>query len=175
MAFHLFRNHEIFKINAPDAILSSVPCGVLLGIFYDNAVRILHKYNNPKTLLIVSMAGLVLPYVLSGYLFPQIENNVPYISIVFAKEFLWVCFASSMLLFFHSIPARTSLFLEFIGKYSYEIFLFHGVFMIKYDFILFKGPLYLTFWPYFVFILLISIITQKIIFDKIQGYIAQWV
>ena len=150
------------------------PCGVLLGIFYNNVSEFLHRYKQ-KTMMMISLAGLILPYLLSGYMFPQIENKIPYISIVFTKELLWVCFTLSLILFFYSIPSRTSPFLKFMGKYSYEIFLFHGVFMIKYDFILFHGPLFLSFWPYFIFILLVSIISQKMIFNKVQGYMARWV
>lgn len=150
----------------------SFPFGVYFGIFYNNTIAFLHKFTH-KTLLIICLAGLMVPYLLSKYLFPQIENNVPYISIVFAKEILWICFTLSLAIFFYSIPARTSPFLKFIGKYSYEIFLLHGVFMIKYDFILFKGPLFLSFWPYFLSILLLSIIMQKMIFNKVQGYTVQ--
>ena len=150
----------------------SFPCGVLLGIFYKKVNVFLHKYTH-KTLLIFSLAGLILPYLLSGYLFPQIKNTLPYISIVFANEILWVFFTINIFIFFFSLHSYTSPFLQFTGKYSYEIFLFHGVFMIKYDFILFTCPLFLSFWPYFFFILFISLIMQKFLFNKIQGCIAK--
>lgn len=49
-----------------------------------------------------------------------------------------------------------STFLMFIGSYSLEIYLLHIPFMVKYDFILFRKPLYISFFVYFSFLLFFS-------------------
>ncbi len=48
--------------------------------------------------------------------------------------------------------------LTFLGKYSYEIFLLHFPFMVKYDFFLFRPPLYLFFFVYFGFIVVLAMV-----------------
>ncbi len=48
--------------------------------------------------------------------------------------------------------------LTFLGKYSYEIFLLHFPFMVKYDFFLFRPPLYLFFFVYSGFIIGLAVV-----------------
>ncbi|WP_421658224.1 acyltransferase family protein [Leptothermofonsia sp. ETS-13] len=55
-----------------------------------------------------------------------------------------------------------SQFLDFIGGISFELYLFHGMFMYTFDLILFRGNLAITFFIYFGFICLISILFQKL-------------
>lgn len=55
-----------------------------------------------------------------------------------------------------------SLFLDFIGGISYEIYLPHGMFMYSFDFIIFRQNIALTFFPYFAFIVFISLILRNI-------------
>ena len=55
--------------------------------------------------------------------------------------------------------------LKFIGKYSYEIFLIHGAFLIKYDPIISSssGPIVIIqLFTFFIFILFVAIIFQKV-------------
>lgn len=148
----------------------SFPCGIIIAVYYDNICKKLEQINH-RILLIASISCVLVTYTSSEFLFPQIENIIPYIGIVYFQEFLWVYFTFCISIIIYVIPSYTSPFLKFIGKYSYEIFLFHGVFMIKYDFILYKGPLYFTFWPYFLFIILISVTIKKLIFNKAQHLI----
>ena len=54
-----------------------------------------------------------------------------------------------------------STFLIFLGNYSYEIYLLHYPFMIKYDFFLFREPPYIFFFAYFVSLLILSYILSK--------------
>ncbi|MBT3367904.1 MAG: acyltransferase [Nitrospina sp.] len=49
-----------------------------------------------------------------------------------------------------------SRFLVYSGRISYEMFLIHGMFMYSFDFILFRGPLMVTFPVYFAFVCLLS-------------------
>jgi peptidoglycan/LPS O-acetylase OafA/YrhL len=54
-----------------------------------------------------------------------------------------------------------SIFLNWIGKYSFEIFLIHMPFMVYYDFFLFRKPLSLLFFIYLSFILFLSVFLNK--------------
>ena len=147
--------------------IMSFPFGIINGILYSNISHYLNKIKSYS--LIVSLITFSLIFCIDNSIFSIIQNYVPYIFLAFAQELLWALFPINLFLFLYSFPSFTSPFLKFIGKYSYEIFLFHGVFMIKYDFILFRAPLYLSFWPYLLLIIIMSIIMRKFIFDKIQA------
>jgi len=54
-----------------------------------------------------------------------------------------------------------STFLIFLGNYSYEIYLLHVPFMTNYDYFLFREPLYIFFFAYFVSLLILSYILSK--------------
>ncbi len=54
-----------------------------------------------------------------------------------------------------------SLFLVFLGKYSFEIFLLHLPFMVKYDFVLFRKPLVLSSLLYLAVLIALSVALQK--------------
>lgn len=55
-----------------------------------------------------------------------------------------------------------SIFLSFIGKISFELYLLHGMFMYSFDFILFRGNIAVTFLIYFIAICLASLILKQI-------------
>jgi membrane-bound acyltransferase YfiQ involved in biofilm formation len=55
-----------------------------------------------------------------------------------------------------------SLFLNWIGEISFELYLLHGMLMYTFDFILFRGDISITFFIYFIFICLSSILLNKI-------------
>lgn len=55
-----------------------------------------------------------------------------------------------------------SRFLVFLGKYSYEIFLLHLPFMVKYDFVLFRQPFMVSCLMYFCVIVLLAMGLQRI-------------
>ena len=51
--------------------------------------------------------------------------------------------------------------LQFLGKYSFEMYLLHFPFMVYYDFILFRRPLVFFFFVYALFILLLSVAFRR--------------
>ncbi|WP_341526631.1 acyltransferase [Nostoc sp. UHCC 0302] len=55
-----------------------------------------------------------------------------------------------------------SLFINGIGDISFELYLLHGMFMYPFDFILFRGNINITFFIYFLFICLISMLFKKL-------------
>jgi len=58
-----------------------------------------------------------------------------------------------------------SYFLNWVGNYSFEIFLIHMPFMVYYDFFLFRKPLILFFFIYLGFILTLSFLLNKILYQ----------
>ncbi|WP_448604603.1 hypothetical protein [Thermoleptolyngbya sp.] len=52
---------------------------------------------------------------------------------------------------------RYSVGLKFLGDISYEVYILHSIFMVHYDFILFRGPLEVTVFVYLAFICALSL------------------
>lgn len=67
---------------------------------------------------------------------------------------------------------RVSYLYEYFGKISLELFLLHGAFMCSYDFILFKLPLHYSFFLYFLVLIIVSAMCNKV-FRKVDGLISQ--
>ena len=72
--------------------------------------------------------------------------------------------------------------LQFLGKYSFEVYLLHFPFMVYYDFFIFRRPLVFFFFVYAIFVLLLSVLLQRasvcldgFIFRKIYAHEHQWV
>jgi peptidoglycan/LPS O-acetylase OafA/YrhL len=51
--------------------------------------------------------------------------------------------------------------LQFLGKYSFEVYLLHFPFMVYYDFFIFRRPLVFFFFVYAIFVLLLSVLLQR--------------
>lgn len=51
--------------------------------------------------------------------------------------------------------------LQFLGKYSFEVYLLHFPFMVYYDFFLFRRPLVFFFFVYSLCVLLLSVLLQR--------------
>ena len=139
----------------------SFPFGVALGVSYD-WVRYFFARFPGRFWIFIAICIFLSVYTLEGWLLPRMESMIPYLAIVFLKEMILISFTVAALIVF-SIACKNngSVFLRFAGAVSYELFLFHGVFMVKYDFILFKGPMILAFWPYLCFMVIISSLIQK--------------
>jgi peptidoglycan/LPS O-acetylase OafA/YrhL len=139
--------------------LLSFPFGVFLGINHDQINKILKNITKRKLWILILIFGLALSYFGIRTIIPKISNMIPYIFIVFAEEVLYILFSTCLI--FITLEFNTSKLMQYIGKYSYDIFLLHGAFMVKYDTILFRGPIVFTFWFYFIIILIMSILFQR--------------
>ncbi|MDM8538841.1 acyltransferase, partial [Desulfobacterales bacterium HSG17] len=74
-------------------------------------------------------------------------------------------FLALVVIFIPSIGLRFGLYARFLaysGSISYEMFLVHGMFMYSFDFILFRGPLTVTFPLYFVLMCLLCSGIQRL-------------
>jgi peptidoglycan/LPS O-acetylase OafA/YrhL len=148
----------------------SFPFGIFLGLQYG---KIESYYNRtPSNRLFITALGLLVgTCALAKYSLPHLMGIIPGIGIAVGYEILYIIFSFGLIIFVSL--AKPSRILSFLGKYSYEIFLLHGVFMIRYDFILFKGPLILTFWPFCFSIVLIAIAMQKMVFDRVSFLVSR--
>jgi peptidoglycan/LPS O-acetylase OafA/YrhL len=55
-----------------------------------------------------------------------------------------------------------SMFLKFLGNISFELFLTHNIFLIHFDFFLFRLPIEISFFIYFIMVCLFSLLLKKI-------------
>lgn len=109
--------------------------------------------------MMFSIIAIISVY-LKFYVLETALSGWPSISILIIKETTGVIFALSVIGFFNMIHL-SSQFLLFCGKYSYELFLLHGVFLIKYNPFFNLAPLPLAFTFYTAFILALSVIMEK--------------
>lgn len=120
------------------------PLGVLFAKHQKRIVTFLETKIKHYSLLLV-------PLIISVFLFfnwpTSVLNDLRPVPLILALIIF--------LLLYQKINLQST-FLIFIGTYSYEIYLLHMPFMVKYDFFLFRKPFYLFFFVYFVFLLIIS-------------------
>jgi membrane-bound acyltransferase YfiQ involved in biofilm formation len=115
----------------------SFPIGCLLAIHYDKLQTI---YRENKFIIISSIIGIL--YVISYKIFMNydfihaiVTNAIPNILLAYLDEVNSVLISISTIFIFGKVTESgfNSKALLFFGKYSYEIFLLHGVFLIKYN------------------------------------------
>jgi membrane-bound acyltransferase YfiQ involved in biofilm formation len=148
----------------------SFPIGCLAAINHEKMISFFNKYF--RMLVILSVIGLcyvILYKILMStdniYIF--IINLIPNILFVYIHEVNSLILFASLICLTVNVVNRgfCSQFLQLIGEYSYEIFLLHGIFLIKYNFIINSAYSYVVIFQFFsflAFIILISFLTKKI-------------
>jgi len=145
----------------------SFPFGVVIGLYYDELYN-LYKAIPKNRLLLGAGAVILANWLFRSFLLEYIDVFMPTIGMAFIAELSWLLVASSLAVIGSVLIPFYSPFLHIIGKYSYGIFLLHGALMIKYDFFLFRGYLFLTFWLSFILVVFSSIITEAFVFKKVH-------
>jgi peptidoglycan/LPS O-acetylase OafA/YrhL len=82
----------------------------------------------------------------------------------FVRSFANVFFASALILLV-SLTIKFqiySLFLNFLGKISLELFLIHNTFLVHFDFFLFRLPIVIGFVLYFLMVCLLSVVFKQL-------------
>jgi peptidoglycan/LPS O-acetylase OafA/YrhL len=109
------------------------PCGCLLGAWYVEIVEWLRCHNGLVALATPALFGLYLSVklLIAGGGF----SGVPSLIQVFVAEGNALVLCGALLAGFLLLGTTGlySCFLEFTGRYSYEIFLLHGPFLVKYN------------------------------------------
>ena len=129
------------------------PIGVLFGK-YKNVLRtlLIRSFRHRLLLLIPALISLVLFYKWNQLVSISGSNILRPLSLIISIVLLLMLI--EMLNF-------QSTFLLFIGSYSYEIYLLHAPFMVKYDFFLHRKPFIIYFYSYFAALLILSYILGK--------------
>jgi membrane-bound acyltransferase YfiQ involved in biofilm formation len=128
----------------------SFPLGCILGLYYKEISRFYS--DNRTTLMIVSSIGIA--YVICYHIImsdPTIRNailsTIPNILLHYFAEGNSNLLSLSLIVLFGYLGGRgfQSSFLGFLGRYSYELFLVHAFFLIKYNpFFLNPDSFYIT-------------------------------
>ncbi len=147
----------------------SFPIGCLMAIHYEIAADIFNKYS--RKLIILGIIGVC--YVLFYKILMSYENfssvitkSIPNLLLSYYSDWNSLILVLSCIILTNKFIEKGfySKFLLFLGKYSYEIFLLHGVFLIKYNPIIRdKNTLLLSFQflMLLLFVIAISVLTYK--------------
>lgn len=139
--------------------------GILTGVYF--VFRIFKgktlKFQVPtETLSIFLVILAIFPYLRWSFANTVFEfQAIPHWLIEAFPDLLLTVFVILLI----SLMTRFSVysaFLSFIGGISFEIYLLHGMFMYSFDFILFRGSIYITFFVYFLAICLMSVLLQRV-------------
>ena len=130
----------------------------------------LKKYINffQKLSVIVFISIIIYKIIYNNqYINKIIVNAVPNIFLLFLNDIVSVVFIVSIIIlsikFFNK--GYESGALSFMGKYSYELFLFHGVFLIKYNPVIKSTDVFSAVFEFLIFFIFISFFS--LIFSKI--------
>lgn len=135
--------------------------GCILGVSYDVICEVVLK--RKKIMVVFAIFGLIWTLLFNLLLKNLLIRNIPYLGFLFADEVKSILFSTSIMVFgyFFCGAGLISRFLVIMGMFSYEIFLIHGAFLIKYNFFLTGKYLPLTFATYLAFVVLLSIILSR--------------
>ncbi|MCI5165720.1 MAG: acyltransferase [Candidatus Electrothrix sp. GM3_4] len=130
------------------------PTGIIFGK-YKNVLQALlsSKIKSRLLLLILSLISVAVFYKWNQLVSISGSNILRPLSLIIS-----IVLVSSLI----ETLNFQSTFLLFIGTYSYEIYLLHAPFMVKYDFFLYRKPFVIYFFFYFVVLLILSYMLSKI-------------
>lgn len=136
------------------------PVGITIAIYYERIISYFQKVKYKIYILIASQCVFILLYFISKLIKININDiTLQYLFNSLSAVFLAI---SVFLLFFMlSYWKIFSKFLEFTGIISFELYLLHGPLMYRYDFILWRGPIEITFLIYLIVLYALSIVYKK--------------
>ena len=162
----LFNASEIFHFSAYSAILSVLILAVILSISY---ILYLSIFRNIKLNLSPELiAGtLVISILYLNYLSMVFDLAIeePFnIYWCLVRNFLNILITLILLVLISLMTKFKlySLFLCFLGNISFELFLTHNTFLIHFDFILFRGPVAITWVIYFLLVCSLSLVLKRL-------------
>ena len=136
--------------------------GCFIGVYYEPIQRIVIKRKTVSGILgIVGVIGVI---VLNIFISKPIKEIFPFIFTLGVEEIKSVIFSISVILIVYYLGSfdLSCRFLEMTGKVSYELFLLHGIFLVKYNpFISVEYSTVIGFICYFAFIFFIAYIFQR--------------
>lgn len=156
---YLFRNHSLpqytqqlsYQWNLSAYVF---PIGVFIALYIDKLHTLAGKASN-ALILIIGLSSLV-SYCIN------IKNNILGMNYYSASNITFALFAIVLFMSLANLNIKIK-FLEFIGDISYEIYLFEGVFLWKYNFMFKLQGKALSITAYIVFTILCSVILKKLL------------
>lgn len=155
------------------------PVGMLLGTYHKKIHIFLEAFYrfSPALYIFILLTFILLYKNGTGfsrlYYSTDIYSLKQIIATLYPVYFIGFLVMLSYLLDIISIESR---FLTFLGDYSFEIYLLHLPFMVSYDFFLFRKPLIVYFFIYFLFIIFLSyqlkkvtIILNRLLFNRLKN------
>lgn len=141
------------------------PSSVLLGLYHGGVSRVLNSVDRYSREMLVVFAvvcaGLFYENIGIGSLMRCDFLSGALKKYVYTLRPLYLILALTFTAHMVDKMRRASKVLEFLGEYSMEIFLLHYPFMVYYDFLLFRKPLWFFFLIYVVLILGLSLMLRK--------------
>lgn len=124
------------------------PAGVAFGKYHNKIVSSMAINPQRQLFMLIAFSVSLAVFFKWDHVFPAFSMKIvkPVALIIPTIIFLMVYEKANL----------QSTFLMFLGKYSYEIYLLHAPFMVKYDFFLFRKPLHISFFAYFLILLILS-------------------
>ncbi len=135
------------------------PCGVLLGYFFDPIKNFFNYHVRHLTWWALFAFCLILLFKIYSY--QIIEPFIPSIVFKAVREGISIIFCLCAIIFCAVLArqGRISVPLTFLGGISYELFLIHGPFLIKYNPIIHPGapvPVVFSFLLYLFLIVMVA-------------------
>jgi peptidoglycan/LPS O-acetylase OafA/YrhL len=156
--FCILKNKQLFRDNSFNFTL-----GVFLSFYKD---KIFNQLFTLRKKIKIKSINLMFSFLILLIILIKLNAKTNYI------------FSNSINMFFAIIAIiifikltncnKFSIFYYFLGNISFEIYLLHGAFMYSYDFILFRLPLFVSFFIYLAMIIFISVLLNK--FHKYINY-----
>lgn len=155
--FFSFGWHQIFAF----------PAGCMLAGYKQGVERTFQQY----TVIMIVGAGILVSAVTIWKVDPSGQHNLEYlpdIILLLIREFQSLVFCLALIVIFGagSVLGKSSYFLNFVGAISFELFLLHGPFLIKYNPVIFSeetGLLSFQFCVFIVLILLLSFLFHRLV------------
>ncbi|MCM2283295.1 MAG: acyltransferase [Desulfobacula sp.] len=133
--------------------------GCFLGFYYNPIKTIVIK--NINIIGFAGLLGIITALLMNLYISDLLKEYLPYIFTLFLEEAKSIVFSLSIIsvVFFVGTCGVISHFLNLVGKISYEFFLIHGAFLIKYNFFFGKNDFHISlFILYFCILIFASLI-----------------
>lgn len=155
------------------------PASIAIGIknkFFVKFLTIFYSRSRVLYVLVVLMFALQYFSAFGVNFIVNLSDSIVYQKITRSLDVISFMVLLVMLTFMLDRYRLKSNILSFLGEYSFEIYLMHMPFMVYYDFILFRRPLYIYFYIYLIFIFSIGILLRVIssVFDRKLWSALQW-
>ncbi len=162
-----------YKLSAAWYQLFGFPVGCLLGRYSEGLGMLYsHRRSSLLRLAVIGVLYVVLYKIVfsmqnvQGYLFAHVPNIL--FNFILEVNGIVLCLGLMILLARLAQSGRRSALLLFFGAYSYELFLIHGAFLIKYDFIIRRPDVLSVVGSFLVFLAFASLLA--FVLNKISRF-----